>query len=70
MQLCVENNGQILEISKMCQEISWKDELNNGSSVLEFSYLYDDELMIENGDVVRLTIPVRRMVYSSAWFLR
>ena len=55
MQLCVENSGQILEISKMCQEISWKDELNNGSSVLEFSYLYDGDLMIENGDVVRLT---------------
>ena len=55
MQLCVETNGQILEISKLCSEISWKDELNNGASVLEFSYLYDDELMLQNGDVVRLT---------------
>ncbi|MFQ8839810.1 MAG: hypothetical protein ACLR8P_01470 [Clostridium fessum] len=31
MQLCVETNGQILEISKLCSEISWKDELNNGA---------------------------------------
>ena len=55
MQLCVENKGKIWEISEMCTEISWKDELNNGCSVLEFSYLFDNDLQLENGDVVRLS---------------
>jgi len=55
MQLCVENNGVIYEISEMCSELSWQDKLNSGASVLEFTYLYDGELMIKNGDVVRLT---------------
>lgn len=55
MQLCVENKGKIWEISEMCTEISWKDELNNGCSVLEFSYLFDNDLHLENGDVVRLS---------------
>ena len=55
MQLCVENNGVIYEISEMYSELSWQDKLNSGASVLEFTYLYDGELMIKNGDVVRLT---------------
>ena len=35
MQLCVENNKNIWEISDMCQDISWKDELNSNNIFVE-----------------------------------
>ena len=55
MQLCVESNNIIYEISGMCTDISFKDTFNDGASTLEFSYLYDGDLLLRNGDVVRLT---------------
>ena len=70
MQLCVENNKKIWEISELCTDISWKDELNNGASILEFTYLYDGELMIKNGDVVRLTNTSETDGIFSAKFLK
>lgn len=54
MQLCVESNNVIYEISELCTDISFKDELNNGPSILEFSLIRDD-VPLNNGDVVRLT---------------
>lgn len=38
----------------MCKEITWSDTLNEGTSSLQISYLADG-LILENGDVVRLT---------------
>lgn len=55
MQLCVESDNRIWEISMMCTDISFKDSFNDGASTLEFSYIYDGSLMLKNGDVVRLT---------------
>ena len=54
MEVLVETGGYIYDISGMCTEISWSDILNDGSSSMDISYINDD-LILQNGDVVRLT---------------
>ena len=54
MELLVESQGSIYDISDMCKDISWTDSLNNGASCLEVSYLKNG-LTLQNGDVIRLT---------------
>lgn len=54
MEVLVETQGKIYDISEMCKAITWSDSLNEGTSSLQISYLADG-LILENGDVVRLT---------------
>lgn len=54
MEVLVETGGYIYDISSMCTEISWSDVLNDGASSVDISYI-NDELILQNGDVVRLT---------------
>lgn len=54
MEVLVETQGKIYDISEMCKVITWSDTLNEGTSSLQISYLADG-LILENGDVVRLT---------------
>ncbi len=54
MELLVESQGYIYDISEMCTDISWTDPLNEGASTLEISYAKNG-LTLLNGDVIRLT---------------
>lgn len=54
MEVLVETGGYIYDISGMCKDVSWTDTLNDGASSIEVSYI-SDGLILQNGDVVRLT---------------
>lgn len=54
MELMVQTQEQIYDISNMCTDLSWSDALNEGASVLEVSYI-SDGFIVQNGDVIRLT---------------
>ncbi len=54
MEVLVETQGYIYDISEMCKEISWAEALNEGASSLDISYI-SDGLVLQNGDIIRLT---------------
>lgn len=54
MEVLVESQGYIYDISEMCKEISWTEALNEGASCMDISYI-SDGLILQNGNAIRLT---------------
>jgi len=54
MEVLVETQGYIYDITDMCTGVSWSDVLNDGASSLDVSYIKNG-LTLQNGDVIRLT---------------
>ena len=54
MEILVESGGYIYDITEMCIDLSWTDMLNEGSSILEMSYIKNG-LTLDNGDMIRIT---------------
>nr|WP_243157992.1 hypothetical protein [Aminipila terrae] len=52
MEFLVRVDGEFYEISELITKVTYTDNLNDGCSKLEFSYVNDD-LIITNGSVVR-----------------
>lgn len=52
MELAIESETGIYEISELVSKVSYTDKLNDGCSKLEFTCLYDS-LTITNGSIVR-----------------
>lgn len=63
MEFLVEVDGKIYEISELVKSVSWKDDLNDGCSKLEFSYI-DDDLVIKNGNVIRFKYDDANIFYG------
>lgn len=65
IELLIENkaDGKIYEVSELVSSINFNDTLNNGSSKLDFSYLYDGTIF-SNGSVVRFKYDGANIFYG------
>lgn len=53
MEFLIEVGNTIYDITEIVTNVSYTDNLNDGCSKLEFSYLKDNDLNVQNGSVVR-----------------
>ena len=54
MELLVESDGIIYDMTECCTKLSLSEPLNDGAGSLDFTYLYDGAEIIQNGSYVRL----------------
>lgn len=52
-ELIVQNKqGKIYDVSQLCKEITFEEQLNDGCSKLQFTLIYDKNLQLENGNTL------------------
>lgn len=64
MEFLIEIGSTIYDISEIVTRVSYTDNLNDGCSKLEFSYLKDNGLNVKNGSVVRFKYKGSNIFYG------
>lgn len=63
MEFLIEIDGTIYDISELITDVSFSEQLNDGCSKLEFSFV-DDKLGIKNGSIVRFKYSGENIFYG------
>lgn len=65
IQLLLDNkDGNVFDISKLVTEVTWKTKRKGKPSSLEFNFLKDKSITINNGDVVSFKVDDHKVFYG------
>lgn len=65
IELLLDNkNGNVFDISELVTEVTWKTKRKDKPSSLEFEFLKDEQIKVNNGDVVSFKADDQKVFYG------